>query len=123
MYAKQWMVLGCVFCFFGVALGAFGAHALKTVLDAEGKAIFQTGVFYHFVHALALLALGLFKLQFPGLDVESAGLALVLGIVLFSGSLYVLALTRISFVGAITPIGGLCFLYAWFKFAFLAWRA
>ena len=100
--------LAAAFCFFAVVLGAFGAHALKTRLDSEMLDAWKTAVLYHFLHAIALLVLAL---------VASANRAtyflLVAGIVLFSGSLYTMALTNIRWLGAITPLGGLCFLAGW----------
>ncbi len=98
-----------VLCFFGVALGAFGAHALKATLQAQGMMdVWNTAVFYHFVHALALLGLAL-----PVKAGRAAPSLFVAGILLFSGSLYLLALTNAKWLGAITPLGGLCFLAGW----------
>lgn len=99
----------------GVAIGAFGAHGLKQRLsDPELLAIFETGVRYHFYHALALLAMA----TMPGLWVSrwapAAGWAFTVGVVVFSGSLYALALTNIRVLGAITPIGGVAFIVGWF---------
>ena len=95
----------------GVALGAFGAHGLRERLGTGMLDVYRTGVLYHLVHALAALAvaLGAERLRRPALIVTF----LALGVVVFSGSLYALALTRISQLGAITPIGGLCFMVAW----------
>ncbi len=96
-------------CFLGVALGAFGAHALKGTLTAnETVEVWKTAVLYHFVHALALLVLA----ALPVTSRAAAGL-FIAGIVIFSGSLYLLALTNIRWLGAITPLGGLCFLAGW----------
>jgi uncharacterized membrane protein YgdD (TMEM256/DUF423 family) len=101
--------LGAGFCFFAVALGAFGAHALKETLAASGMTdVWDKAVLYHFVHALALLVLAL--LPAAGRLIPSLFVA---GIALFSGSLYLLALTNIRWLGAITPLGGLCFLAGW----------
>ncbi len=95
--------------FLAVALGAFGAHALKDTLAANDKMdVWKTAVLYHFVHALALLILA----ALPNLNRATPWL-FVSGIVIFSGSLYVLALTNIRWLGAITPFGGLCFLAGW----------
>jgi uncharacterized membrane protein YgdD (TMEM256/DUF423 family) len=102
------------FCFVGVALGAFGAHALKTILeDHQTTEVWRTAVLYHFIHALALLLLAIL----PTLNRAAASL-FVAGIGLFSGSLYVLALTNAKWLGAITPLGGLCFLSGWICLAF-----
>ena len=105
--------------FLAVALGAFGAHALKARLPAEMAGVWQTAVQYQAWHALALFGLGLLMLHWP----ERLGLGLVAwlfvaGIVLFSGSLYALALTGARGLGAVTPIGGVAFLVGW---AVLAW--
>jgi uncharacterized membrane protein YgdD (TMEM256/DUF423 family) len=96
-------------CFLAVALGAFGAHALKGTLQAHAMTdVWNKAVFYHFVHALALLVLA----ALPVVSRAAAAL-FVSGIVLFSGSLYLLALTNVKWLGAITPLGGLCFLAGW----------
>ncbi len=100
--------------FLAVAFGAFGAHGLQARLSVELMATFQTAVQYHFYHALALLGVALLSLQFPTAALPRAsGYLFLAGIVLFSGSLYVLALTGIRWLGAITPIGGLAFLAGW----------
>ncbi|CAN5597682.1 DUF423 domain-containing protein [soil metagenome] len=96
-------------CFVAVALGAFGAHWLKPTLEANGKVeVWQTAVLYHLVHAVALLALAL-----HGGAQRGAMWLLLAGVLIFSGSLYVLAITNVRVLGAITPLGGLCFLAAW----------
>jgi uncharacterized membrane protein YgdD (TMEM256/DUF423 family) len=107
--------VGGVFGFLAVAIGAFGAHALKGTLEAnQTTAVFQTGVQYHSAHALALLLIALLMGQLPqAKSLRTAGWLFVVGIVIFSGSLYALALTNIPILGAITPIGGLCFLIGW----------
>ena len=96
-------------CFLAVGLGAFGAHALKETLLANGMIdVWNKAVLYHFVHALALLVLA----ALPAAS-RTASALLVAGIVLFSGSLYLLALTNVKWLGAVTPLGGLCFLAGW----------
>lgn len=98
----------------GVALGAFGAHGLKTKLAADMLQVYQTGVEYHFYHALGILLIGVIAGFYPNASgVQWAGWALFVGILLFSGSLYVLALSGIKWLGAITPIGGLAFIIGW----------
>jgi uncharacterized membrane protein YgdD (TMEM256/DUF423 family) len=98
-----------VLCFLAVALGAFGAHALKGTLAANGMTdVWNKAVLYHFIHALALLVLATLPVAS-----RAASALFVAGIVLFSGSLYLLALTNIKWLGAITPLGGLCFLAGW----------
>ena len=101
--------IAAALCFLAVALGAFGAHSLKQLLETHGMLdVWNKAVFYHFVHALALLVLALF-----GVANRSAWWLLFAGIFIFSGSLYVMALTNLRWLGAITPVGGLCFLAGW----------
>ncbi|MBI4061621.1 MAG: DUF423 domain-containing protein [Elusimicrobia bacterium] len=102
-----WIRLGAGFMFLAVGLGAFGAHALKARLPPELLAVFETGVRYQVYHALALLLLA--ALRGP----EKAGWCFAAGIVLFSGSLYLLALTGVRKWGAVAPVGGLLFLIGW----------
>ncbi len=105
--------------FIAVALGAFAAHGLKNTLSPELLVTFQTGVQYHMYHALALLGVGVLSLSFPNLSLlKVSGYLFLLGILLFSGSLYVLALSGIRWLGAITPLGGVAFLGGW---ALMAW--
>jgi uncharacterized membrane protein YgdD (TMEM256/DUF423 family) len=108
-----WIRIAAVLGFLAVALGAFGAHALKARLTPDLLAIWQTGVLYHLIHALALLALALYARAAAPAPITLPAAGFVLGIVLFSGSLYALALTGIRPLGAITPLGGLSFLFAW----------
>ena len=97
------------FCFLAVALGAFGAHALKASLEASGMMdAWNKAVLYHLVHAVALVALSL-----SGAGNRATYFLLAAGIVLFSGSLYTMALSNVRWLGAITPLGGLCFLVGW----------
>ena len=124
MSARAALVLGALFAFAAVAQGAFGAHALKARLAADALGVWQTAVLYHGWHALALVAVGVAMLQRP----NAAGFAwaawlFAAGIVLFSGSLYALALTGVRGLGAVTPVGGLAFLAGWLAFAWGAWRA
>jgi uncharacterized membrane protein YgdD (TMEM256/DUF423 family) len=109
--------------FVAVAFGAFGAHALRSKLAPDLMAVFQTAVQYHFWHALGLLAVGILLAQKPesGTLVAAAWL-LVAGIVIFCGSLYVLALTGTRGWGALAPVGGTAFLAAWAALAWAAWR-
>jgi uncharacterized membrane protein YgdD (TMEM256/DUF423 family) len=116
--AKLFLALGCIAALFAVALGAFGAHALKARIAPELMAVYKTGVEYHFYHALGLILAGLAALRLPeSACLRGAGWAMLAGIVLFSGSLYLLALTGISWLGAITPLGGAAFIAAWALFA------
>lgn len=99
-----------VLCFLAVTLGAFGAHALKETLVANATTdVWNKAVLYHFVHGLALLMLALW----PAVN-RTASVCFVGGIVFFSGSLYLLALTNIKWLGGLAPLGGLCFLAGWF---------
>jgi uncharacterized membrane protein YgdD (TMEM256/DUF423 family) len=116
-------MLGAVAMFMAVALGAFGAHALKARLAPDMTAVWQTAVQYHAWHALALLAVGLLLAQYPGrFGLAWAGWLFVAGIALFSGSLYVMALTGIRGLGAITPLGGVAWLAGWVALAWSAFR-
>lgn len=111
---KLFLILGAVNAFLSVGLGAFGAHGLKARLTSDLLAVYKTGVEYHFYHALGLLAVGLVAAQFPqSALVRGSGWAMLAGIVVFSGSLYILSITGIRWLGAITPIGGVAFLVAW----------
>lgn len=113
-----WIQIGSVFLFLAVAFGAFGAHALKARLSPDMLVIFETGVRYQFYHALGLLFVGLLQLTRPSSSLMMAGSAFVAGILVFSGSLYILSLTGVRWWGAITPLGGLSFLVGW---ALLFW--
>jgi uncharacterized membrane protein YgdD (TMEM256/DUF423 family) len=105
--------IAAALCFLAVALGAFGAHALKGTLVANAMTdVWNKAVLYHFVHALALVLLA----ALPAVS-RAASVLFASGIVLFSGSLYLLALTNVKWLGAITPIGGLCFLAGWLSLA------
>jgi len=112
--AKAFFMAGCVFALLTVGLGAFGAHGLKSRISADMLAVFQTGVQYQFYHAIALLILALLVRQL-GISplFQVSGYLFIAGIVLFSGSLFVLSLTGIKQLGMVTPIGGLCFLAGW----------
>jgi uncharacterized membrane protein YgdD (TMEM256/DUF423 family) len=120
--AKHFLVAAALSGFIAVALGAFGAHGLKQKLTADLLAVYQTGVQYHFYHTFALLAVGLLMLQVPASGaLRWSGILFIVGIVIFSGSLYVLSLTGVSWLGAITPIGGVAFLAGWLLLARAAW--
>ena len=115
--ARTFWRLGCVFGFVAVAAGAFGAHALRARLSADLLAVFETAARYQMVHALALLAVALLAARAPSVAASLAGWLFTAGIVLFSGSLYALALTGIRVLGAVTPFGGVCFLAGWIALA------
>src|SRR5580698_383205 len=116
----NWTAIGAVLMALGVMLGAFGAHALKDRLDAYSLDVYQKAVFYHFIHALGILIVA--TLQRAGALTQSASATvcalLLAGIVLFSGSLYVLAVTGQRALGAVTPFGGLAFIAAWLLLAY-----
>ncbi|HET6921780.1 MAG TPA: DUF423 domain-containing protein, partial [Anaeromyxobacteraceae bacterium] len=113
-------VLGSLSALVSVAAGAFGAHALKARLGPDVLAAFETGARYQMFHALGLLAVAWAATRFPGGPVAAAGWLFVAGTALFSGSLYLLALTGARWLGAVTPLGGVAFLVGW---ACLAWAA
>jgi uncharacterized membrane protein YgdD (TMEM256/DUF423 family) len=115
--------LGSLFAFLGVAAGAFGAHALRDTIGADRLDVFKTGANYQLIHALALLAVAFAVTRWPGSLTTAAGWLFVAGIVLFSFSLYALAITDVKVLGAITPLGGLCFLAGWACLGLAAWRA
>ena len=117
---KLFFGLGALFGALGVALGAFGAHALRSSLTPEGLATFEIGVRYQMYHALALLAVAWASAQWEAATVAAAGWSFVVGIVVFSGSLYVLVLTGQRWLGAVTPIGGTALIVGW---ALLVWTA
>ena len=116
------LLLAALFGFTGVGLGAFAAHGLKGQLSAEYLAVFQTGVHYQMLHALALLALAALWQRLGGRLLTAAGVCFCVGILLFSGSLYALTLSGISALGMITPMGGLMFLAGWLCLGLAAWR-
>jgi len=122
MNARHCLVVAALALAGAVVLGAFGAHALRGRLDPDALAIYQTAVQYHFWHALGMLGVGALMLQWPtsGRLGWVAGLLLA-GLVLFCGTLYALALTGATWLGMVTPIGGLAFIAAWLVLASVAW--
>ncbi len=115
--STRFVALGALLGGLGVGLGAFGAHGLKERLSADMMEIYQTGVLYHLVHALALVLVGLLGLQRKR-PLRLAGWSFALGVLVFSGSLYVLAISGQTWLGAVTPFGGTAFLVGW---GALAW--
>jgi uncharacterized membrane protein YgdD (TMEM256/DUF423 family) len=112
--ASIFLLLGALSAFTGVGFGAFGAHGLKTVISSEMLAVYQTGVSYQMWHALGLIGIALLHQQTPSSKLlHWAGCFMFSGILLFSGSLYSLAIFNLTGLGMITPFGGLCFLTAW----------
>jgi uncharacterized membrane protein YgdD (TMEM256/DUF423 family) len=119
---RAYIVLAALFGFTGVALGAFASHGLRSQLSATYLAVFQTGVQYQLLHALALLGVALLSLHRPSRLLTAAGALFTAGILLFSGSLYLLTLSGIGKLGMITPIGGTAFLAGWLCLAVAGWR-
>lgn len=115
---RAYVVLGALFGFFAVLAGAFGAHALRESISEEFLDAYRTGALYHLIHSLVLVGIGLGGASLPQKPTRMAGLSFCVGIVLFSGSLYALALTGIRMFGAVTPLGGVAFLVGW---ASLCW--
>lgn len=121
---KIFVTLGSLSALLGVGLGAFGAHGLKSRVTPELLTTWNTGVHYHLVHALALVLVGILcHLLSDALLARTAGWFLVVGIILFSGSLYVLVLSGVRSLGLITPLGGVCFLLGWLLLALAAWKS
>ncbi len=118
-----WFATGAALCGLGVVLGAFGAHGLRARVTPEMLAVFETGVRYHLIHALGLLAVAWAASRWPGGWPGAAGWLFVAGIAIFSGSLYLLVMTGARWLGAITPIGGLCLIAGWAVLAVGALRA
>ncbi len=122
--AKLFLFLGAINALLVVVLGAFGAHALKARLPQEMMAVYQTGIQYHFYHAVGLLIIGLVAAQIPVSGwLKGAGWLMLAGIIIFSGSLYTLSLSGIRGFGAVTPIGGAAFIIAWALLAVAVLRA
>ena len=112
MYRTAW-VSGCISACIGVAAGAFGAHALQGIVPPELLVVYETGVRYQLLHAVALLAVGVAAAVRPEGRWSLPAWLFIAGTALFSGSLYLLALTGMRWLGAVTPLGGLCFLAGW----------
>jgi uncharacterized membrane protein YgdD (TMEM256/DUF423 family) len=111
---SSFLMLGALSALIGVAMGAFGAHGLKTILSPELLAVYQTGVTYQMWHALGLIGIALIRQQAPESKLLGwAGWLMFVGILLFSGSLYLLALLDLKWLGMITPLGGISFITAW----------
>lgn len=119
---RFFFIAGGIFAFFAVAFGAFGAHGLKSRLAPEALSAFEVGVRYQLYHALALFAVAWASARWPGGSVTAAGWLFLAGILIFSGSLYLLSLTGLRWLGAITPLGGVAFLLGWLLLAWGAWR-
>lgn len=120
--ARLFLLVGSLAAMSGVLLGAFGAHALRDRLEPSLLAAYQTGVQYQFYHALGLLLVGLLLRQTAGVWLTTAGWLMIVGILVFSGSLYLLALSGLRWLGAITPLGGVALVLAWLTLAVGVWR-
>ena len=114
-----WLVVAAANGFLAVAAGAFAAHGLRAHYDAQSLSVFQTGALYHMFHALAI---GIAALALRGATTNWAAWFFLIGIVLFSGSLYLLALTGVRAFGMVTPFGGVAFLAGWAALGFAAWK-
>ncbi|MBS1707036.1 MAG: DUF423 domain-containing protein [Armatimonadetes bacterium] len=110
---RRFGALGAILAFLGVAAGAFGAHGLKAMVTPDMVAVFQTGAHYQQLHSVAMVALAAMGSKLAVAHLVRAQLAFLIGILIFSGSLYALALSNIKVLGAITPIGGVAFLCGW----------
>ncbi len=122
--ARLFIGLGSINAALAVVFGAFGAHALKARISPQMLEVYHTGAQYHFYHALGMLLVGVLATQLQNSDaLKLSGFLMLAGIVLFSGSLYLLAITGITWLGAITPLGGLAFIAAWVVLALAALRA
>ena len=119
---RTFVILGAINLLISVALGAFGAHGLKEIVTVDRLATWETGVHYHMIHGLGLLLLAAFadRLTAAPKLLRWTGRLLMAGIVLFSGSLYLLVLLDLPILGAVTPLGGVCFLSGWLCLAFAA---
>lgn len=122
---RVFVLLGSALMFLGVGAGAFGAHGLAAYFERypDLEATYDTAVRYHLIHGLALLATAWASSHWPGTLSTWAGYLFVLGILLFSGSLYLLVFTRLRWLGAVTPLGGVAFLAGWTCLFLAAWRA
>ncbi len=118
------LLLSALSAFIAVAMGAFGAHALKTVLTADMLAVYKTAVTYQMWHALGLGLIALLRYHQPQSSlIKYAGWLMFTGIILFSGSLYILSLSGLKWLGMITPLGGVCFLSAWLLLIIFSFRS
>ena len=110
---KIWIVYGSFFSILAIVLGAFGAHGLKNILDQYSREIYEKAIYYHFIHSLAIILIAILNNQYNNINLSYSVYLFLFGIIIFSGSLYVLAITGIKWLGAITPIGGLLFIFGW----------
>ena len=119
---KTILMTASVLLALAVALGAFGAHGLKSQLSSDMMQTYKTGVEYHFYHALGLLLIGILAVSYPSELMKWSAILILAGIILFSGSLYALAISGIKWLGAITPLGGLSFIAGWILLFLAVWK-
>ncbi|MFJ1269092.1 DUF423 domain-containing protein [Legionella lytica] len=120
--AKRFITAGALFALLATVLGAFATHGLQGTFSVEQMKVFQTGIFYQFVHSLSLIMLGLLVLHANFKLIRWAGYLFIAGILFFSGSLYLLCIVKIKPLGIITPIGGMCFIMGWLSLAIGIYR-
>ena len=120
---RRLVILGAFFGMVGVGMGAFGTHALAGILTTNGRqSVYDTAVQYQFIHTLALLFVSSAIRRWPSGLTQVAGILFVIGIVFFSGSLYVLAIFNLSIMGAVAPIGGIALILGWLCLGLTAWQ-
>ena len=119
---KTWIMAGAALACLAVVFGAFGAHGLKSRVTPEMLAVFETGVRYHFYHALGLIIIGVMGFHLPESQLQFPALLMSTGILIFSGTLYVLVLTGQKWLGAVTPIGGLMLIVSWLLLVYNMWK-
>jgi uncharacterized membrane protein YgdD (TMEM256/DUF423 family) len=119
---RVFFIAGAALAALGVAAGAFGAHALRGRLTADMQIVFETGVRYHLIHALGMLAVAWAAARWPGQAMNAAGWLFLTGTLLFSGSLYALSLSGVRALGGLTPLGGIAFIAGWVLLAWAVWR-
>jgi uncharacterized membrane protein YgdD (TMEM256/DUF423 family) len=121
--AKTFLMVAAISGLLAVIIGAFGAHGLKARISEDLMVVYQTGVQYHFYHTLVLLIVGVLLIQYPQASLlHWSGYLFIAGMIIFSGSLYILALTGVKWLGAITPIGGVAFIAGWLTLALAAYH-
>ena len=109
----NYFAIGAISACIVIILGAFGAHGLKDLLGDYGQSIYDKAVLYHMFHSIAILIVGIIQKLVPDLELQLSGLFFLLGIIIFSGSLYILSITGIKSLGMVTPIGGALFILGW----------
>ena len=115
---RLWFAIGAVYAFLAVAFGAFGAHVLEASMDAYAKSVYSKAVLYQMIHSGGLFVVGFLQVVNPKFKIDISGWAFLLGIILFSGSLYLIAITGVRAFGAVAPFGGTAFLVGWGNLAY-----